>query len=489
MKRSLLYISAASAAALVAGDALASGILVARFGGEHGHPTANNPTVIYYNPAALTLGKGLRLMIDGSLAWRSFTYDRDEGAIDTLLAADGTAGGTERVAGTPGPGHPAGNGIPANSGEGTLFNVLTSPFFGAAYDFGVEGLGVGVGFYVPFGGQSKWDEQDAIAGFPGAEDGAQRWWVIEGTIRSLYITGAAAYEIPKTGLSIGLGLNAVKSEINTVRARVSGTAGDHLVRPDGSVAEGRAWVDVSSWDVAMSAGLLYQPLDNLWFGFSWQSQPGFGQNELEGQGKFTTFTGGAVNVEKFDARVQQEMPDVFRLGARWRPTQDWEVRLFGDYARWSVFTEQPVFNDTAGSTFATVDRDWHDATGVRAGGSYFLNQDIELYLGAGFDQNAVPDSTVEPALYDANKVSASLGARFEFLDDMLGLAATYTQVFYFDRDISPRRRLPCPADDVRMCPVDYAAADVDPNFGSPDSAGKYSQAVGVLNINLEAKFF
>ena len=32
-------------------EASASGFFVARFGGEHGHPTTDNPTAMYYNPA------------------------------------------------------------------------------------------------------------------------------------------------------------------------------------------------------------------------------------------------------------------------------------------------------------------------------------------------------------------------------------------------------------------------------------------------------
>ena len=37
----------------VSSTASASGFATARFGGEHGHPTTDNPTALYYNPAGI----------------------------------------------------------------------------------------------------------------------------------------------------------------------------------------------------------------------------------------------------------------------------------------------------------------------------------------------------------------------------------------------------------------------------------------------------
>ena len=63
---------------MVTSDILASGFYVARFGGEHGHPTTDNLSAIYYNPAGLSLGAGTRLTIDANLAWRAGSYERPE---------------------------------------------------------------------------------------------------------------------------------------------------------------------------------------------------------------------------------------------------------------------------------------------------------------------------------------------------------------------------------------------------------------------------
>ena len=52
------------------GSAHASGFASARFGGEHGHPTTDNATAIYYNPAGIALSKGTHIFVDATTALR-----------------------------------------------------------------------------------------------------------------------------------------------------------------------------------------------------------------------------------------------------------------------------------------------------------------------------------------------------------------------------------------------------------------------------------
>ncbi|MEE2789413.1 MAG: outer membrane protein transport protein [Myxococcota bacterium] len=493
----------------IVGEVNASGFFVARFGGEHGHPTTDNPTAMYYNPAGLSLGAGTRLYLDGNFAWRSFTYDRDPAAIDN--ASNGTGMGETGFT-------PLGDGVRANSGEGSLTNFIAAPFVGVATDFGVKGLGIGLSFYAPFGGSSQYDQGEDLAGFPGAKDGPQRWWAIEGTIRSVYITTAAAYRIAPARLSLGLSLNAVKSEVNTVRARnLDGT--DNLVEQAGQL-EGRALLNTSSWDLSVGAGLIWEPVDRLWFGVSYQSAPGFGETEQTGQAKLNF---GRSNTDTVNVSLFQTLPDVYQAGVRWRSSDDWEFRLFGNYIRWSVFDSQCVLQEglvngrtqnceyefdadrqatednpyVLGKPLVYIPRKWDDGFAVRAGTSYWFNPAVEVFGGAGYDSSAVPDETLEPALFDTDKFTVSLGGRFTFLDDDLALGLTYTQVIYMPREIDPRGR-PCTDSSIEsgMCDVpsdqqrrsDVTAVGLRYQERQPDAAGKYTQAIGVLNINVQYTF-
>src|SRR5690606_894638 len=351
-------------------------------------------------------------------------------------------------------------------------------------DLGVENLGVGIGFYVPRGGSASWERNTAFAGargarYPSAVDGLQRWFTIEGTIRSLYFTAAAAYRIPSIRLALGAGLNVIQSEVHTIRARnADGT--DDLVTGD-LPKEGRSLLDVESWDLGFSVGAIWEPVERFWVGASYQSQPGFGEIELKGKLK-TQFP--SADQTSQDVVLTQELPDIWRLGLRWRPQERWELRLSGEYARWSVFRDQCVFSEGGrceiradGSTSAgssgviqNIPRRWRDGFGVRAGASHWVVPSVEAYLGVGYDSNAIPDRTLDPSLYDMHKISASAGARVE-ITDWWAVAATITPVFYFTREIE----------------VGESQGLAAPS-NQPNSAGTYEQFIAVFDLNTEVRF-
>ena len=454
------------------GTALAAGIAVARFGGEHGNPVSANPSSIYYNPAGLAFGSGHRLMIDGIFAFRDATYTRPEDAITNQPPSDLE--------------------IQANTGEGHVSNFLISPFIGFATDFGLDiPLSVGVGFFAPFGGKSVWDQVDPIEGVPGAIDGPQRWYVTEGTIQTLTASIGVAYKIPSIRLSIGVAGNLNLSTIDTIRARNS-DGSDNIVTSAGGLQEGRSWLVADSTDNSIGAGVLWEPIENaLWVGASYQSQPGFGQFHMEG----TLTNLLATSQESIgEVIVTQELPDIIRLGLRYRPIEDLELRLFGDYTRWSAYDAHCIVdgkvtdiasvcevneagaqvNETDESNLLVQDllRRWEDTFGARLGASYWLlDRNLELQVGGGWDGNAIPDEYLEPALMDFDKVTATVAARYQFTD---WFAATVglTNVFYFERDT---RGL-------------ATASGLEPASRQPSSAGVYSQNVFLINTNLEFNF-
>jgi len=417
---------------------------------------------MYYNPAGLALGEGTFVLVEGTFAWRSVTYDRDPGAIDN----PGT--------GTPDPA--------VNSGESSLSNIIISPFIGVKTDFGVKGLGVAAGFYTPFGGQAVWDENSAFEGntqYPGAVDGPQRWHNIEGVIRSSYITLAGAYRLP-ANISIGVGANLVLSVIDTIRAsNVDGS--DDVVTSVGG--EGRAWVDSSGTSFSVSAGIAWNPRPDVVIGISYQAQPGFGQISNEGtlHLKF-----GSLNASETPVLVYQSLPDILRFGAQFRPTPKIEVRAWGSYENWSNFERQCIVNSTVdepgcdltpegrpvradSGVLNNIPREWKDAFSARLSGSYFLNSDTELVLGLGYDGNAVPDKTMEASLPDWDDITATIGGIFDIGN--LELSVTLLGVFGLERTVEPTDPPPF------MTPSRV-----------PDGAGTYSSLVLVLQLGVGYNF-
>lgn len=442
-----LTAGAALAAALaLAPHADASGISVARFGGEHGHPTTNNATAIYYNPAGIAMSDGTHVFLDVNLAWRKVTYERETAPSDCVGASCPSVPG-------------------ANDGKGSLFNILASPMVGVTTKLGDVGLGAA--FYTPFGGQSIWDKNDDFKDDPtyaGPYDGVQRWYVMEGTIRSSFISLAGAYHLKPARLAFGLSGNLILSTVDTVRAKTSG--GDADLR-----AEGRAYLHTTGVDWSLGAGVMYEAIEKqLWVGASYQSRPNLtGMKPLKGE-QTTFLPGGGEST--VDAEIEHEIPDVYRLGFRYRPAEDLELRVFGDYQRWSVLEKHIVTNTENGDLLLDQRREWKDTFGVRVGGSKWLNKSVEAFAGAGYSSNAVPKETLEPALPDWDGFSFTAGGRFELVDKLF-LAASYTQLVYLPRKVS--------ADE----------SELDQGTGLahlPDGNGNYKQMVGVLNVNVDFQF-
>lgn len=430
----------------------ASGFETARFGGEQGSVVTTNPTALYYNPAGIGFSEGTHIFLDGNLALRNMTW-------------------THALAPTDPPDPPGGEG--ANAGTAHLFNVFGGPALGVTTRLG--SFAIGAGLFVPFGGRESWDTNSRFvnSAFPLAAAGVQRWHVIDGALTYIYGSVGAAYRIGP--LSVGVAGNLVLSSVSFSQAKNPTGAG----MPD-TAREGRVNLDVSGTTGSFGAGAMLEAVpEHLWLAASYQSQPGVGPQTLDGT---LGITSPSVNT-KYDVTFTQALPDIVRAGVRWSPVGVLELRLFGEYTRWSVNRTQcvalkghpcavfPDGSDASGATVANYRRNWNDTYGVRAGVSYWVRPDIEAFAGTGFETAATPDATLEPSLADADNVELALGARVR-LARWLYLAASYTQLQYFDRDNTGKSTL----------------ADAPVPTQQQDGGGRYTQWVGVFDLNTEMVF-
>ncbi len=364
----------------------------------------------------------------------------------------------------------------ANVGKAKLLNFAAAPMLGATTRLGP--VVVGLGAFVPFGGSEVWSNNEKFTDdpkYPGAVDGVQRWYDIEGTIQSTYVAAAAAAELWDSGVSVGAALNLIYSNVNTATART--VLGDNQLG-----IEGRSQLDVSGWQLGFGAGALFEPIDDtLWLGVSYQSRPNVvGGMKLGGELR-NNFTG---SVDVTEVELHQDLPDIYRLGATYRPTRQVELRLFGDLTRWSAFTRHCVARKGEPCTLRkdgsappdsgavqNVPRDWKDAWGVRAGGSYFATHSLELFAGLGYDSNAVPDETLEPSLMDFDDFALAAGARVELVHNVY-FAGSYTNFYNIPRDTRGKSVHPL---------------EQSPSNG-PDASGKYTEWVGLVDLNVEVVF-
>jgi long-chain fatty acid transport protein len=450
------------AVATAAPAASAAGFASAYFGGEHGNVVESNALGVYYNPGAIGFSQGTDIFVDGQLVVRQATWLHPAQPPDPN-----------------GPALPAGADF-GNTGQARLLNVLGGPALAATHTFG--NLAVGGGLFIPFGGQESWSTNPGASdpAFPLAAAGVQRWHIIDATLAFVYASVGAAYRIGP--VSIGASGNLIFESESLTQAHNSSNVID-------STNEGRAHLDVSGTTGSFGVGALVEAIPGrLWAGLSYQAQPGLGPQALTGTSKYDQ----QGQHTEFQVEAHQALPDVIRAGVRYRADETLELRLFGDFTRWSAVTSQcvniqgpnarcvvyPNGADASPPPHYVEDnvvRNWKDTVGVRAGVSYWATPDLELFAGAGFETGAVPDATIEPGAMDADSVRGSLGARLR-VTKAIYAAASYTHLAFFDRNVTTSQLYSANGQDVR-----YPTQQQDGN-------GVYTQWIGMFDANLEASF-
>jgi long-chain fatty acid transport protein len=435
---------------LWAGPAAASGFSVARFSGEHGHPTTDNPTALYFNPAALR-PRRFELFADGLFGLRRVTYTR------TAQPSDA-------------PDAPGAQG--ANVGRATLTNPLASPSLWLALPVSSR-LSLAAGVFTPFGGPISWDRRSAFqsAPYPGPVDGVTRFHAIEGLSITSYGSLGASYAVGESGLRLGLALNVVYTRIQDVRAWSGGG--------NGVAGEGRSLLDVDGLTWGVGAGAFYEDQAKRWrLGLSYQSRPSFAGGFKLG-GKLLNDIGGPSSA---DVELHEDLPDIVRVGVAYQPQKNLELRAFGAWERWSAFRQQCVTQAGAaceilpgggqpngGQVLQNVPRNFRDAFEARLGLSVWTSPSWELFSGLGVMSQAVPKETLEASLPDFFGVTFSLGARAR-VSDSVSVGGSLSHIVSPPRDAHSRFQA-------------YALPSK-----LPDASGHYTQSVSYADLNVALRF-
>jgi len=438
----------ALASALFAQGASASGVDTARFGSEYGYAAGQTPFALYYNPAALATTSRLQIAANLTLALHNASYTRTGTSSATPDDAQG-----------------------ANTGKGTVSDLLASPAVAASYR--IKDFVVGLGVFVPFGGLQSWGGGGSYPGYPGARDGAARWHLIEGGTTTIYAALGASYTYQPLRLSFGVAANLNYTTLEFTRAQ-NATSTDDLR------AEGRTYVDVAALTGSFGLGVMWEAMaKKLWVGLSYQAPPGmYGDMTLDGKLR-NLLNPSDANVTDTNVSLHQRMPDIIRLGVRVQPHPSYELRLAADFARWGVLDNQclttrggscTINGDGTGSldVINSQVRNWHNAWGAKVGGSYFFSRMWEGMLSVGYDGNPTPLGTLDASVPEGHDFTFTGGGRVR-VSDLMGILLTYSYTHWLDRDSTGKSQLPNFQQPSRL----------------PDSGGKYTQNASVFTGMVE----
>jgi len=272
----------------------------------------------------------------------------------------------------------------------------------------------GLGVFFPFGLSTEWDD-----------DYSGRYLGTSGEVFTTNINPAVSFRVnDKLSLAVGLDLlyldATLKSKINQTAAYVltdlqfSGGVGGALPPLTGPLNDISQKFDGDGWGAGYNLGVLYKATDRVSVGATYRSHVDV---NVDGDASFNGVnpllasafpkTGGDADIRlpaQATAGVALKVLDnlVVEAGVRW---EDWESTddLTIDF-------DAPVFGQNASVT----PRDWNATWAYNIGGQYRLNETVAINAGYLYGQNAVPSSTVEPLIPDADAHLFTLGTDLTF---------------------------------------------------------------------------
>lgn len=329
---------------------------------------AEEPSAIFYNPAALTALPGLQLQ-----AGLDFSNATDE--------------------------------YSSTSGSFKAEHVITFPPALYLTWKGEGPVALGLGLDSPFFIENDWDP----ALFPG------RFLTRRFELTTFELHPVIAWQVSES-LSVGGGLRYLQGDLEQ-----EDNFNTSFFTPGGQVPvemERRANSDVDAlaWDLAVR-----------WADPAWGWGAVFRSNaELEGDGD-ASYAARDVPVEGLeddiaarfrDGSVSQsfELPWELRGGFWFAPYPELRIELDAAYQGWSGLDDTSITfrPDPSGEGPAVVTpRDWEDTLSLRLGLEGDVTDTFMLYGGIGWEPSPVPGDTIEPGFPRGDALVYALGATYE----------------------------------------------------------------------------
>lgn len=262
-------------------------------------------------------------------------------------------------------------------------------------------LSFGLGMYVPYGLGTKWK--------PGWVGGR---FALKTNLQVMVLNPVVSYRLPDIGpvkTYIGGGvIIGIKGDA-TLSREVTDFVGQT------GVQTGTVYLDGSQekTPVGYNLGIIIKPSDMLSFGFTYRSQL---KLKLRGNAVFTDLpTSGFPNGVVGSLKITT--PANWAAGVNVHPTRNLSVEFDYVWYGWSSFDSLNVHFDTHTPALQDINspRLYHNTSQYRLGAEYNVEKITGLTVRGGitYDQNPIPDRTLDPILPDANRWDFSCGLSYQ----------------------------------------------------------------------------
>lgn len=342
----------------------------------------DEPSAVYYNPAAMTRLKGSGFSLGVSLLRLTGDFTADAGI-------------------------PVGSPTPQlDAGESTSMDMPLQfpPHLYGVHQIPESNLAVGLGIYSPYASATQWPD-----------DWAGRNFGTRSRLYALAFNPVVAWEVTPE-LSIAAGFSIMQSVFEfrqVIRPVVGDPTQDIPVRLAG---DGTTW--------GGNVAVLWDPVENLSVGVSFRASAR------------ATMTGDAV-FERPDPVFAEQFPDqemetsfkfpeLLNAGVGFYPRDDLKLNAEIEFARSNAFQEQIIELETGRPTDALVrEANWSNTTAFRLGADYMASSRFNFRGGLAWDPTPVPITSLSPTMPDSNRIVGGLGSTYYWRGHEVALGLGY----------------------------------------------------------------
>jgi long-chain fatty acid transport protein len=395
--------------------------------------SVDEPSALYYNPAALTRVRGLAATVNLNLMRANVEFDRD-----TFVLTPGIPETTSLYREI--------DYAPVQNETG----FYPAPMLFVSHNFGLENWTFAFGVYGPPAvGSQRFPEMTTAREEPGTiRDGGQSYSIVSSDLLLFYPSLAAAYRIAPANLSVGLTLQAAVLDVN-YNVGVDGISGPgtaltpfeerpQLYTPNVLEVRGATATGI--------LGVMWDPNKNLSIGASYR--PRF---RIRGRGDIDVVYPPELAeqdpfIDDTDATLTTRLPDVVRLGAVYRAldaddNQLWNIEANVVYEGWSYNKGFEVdLEGTLRTGTEAIDpqrlpdlflpRFYNDTVSFRLGSdlSMLRNENGNgpvFRLGAAYETNGAPSEYTNLDFIAFEKVTGGVGISYHIGPVAIDLAGGY----------------------------------------------------------------
>ncbi len=345
-----------------------------------GTASVDDPSALFFDPAAITRLKGQQFMLGGNL-------------ISPVVSFAGT------------PAYP-GYGVT----EEWKRQSFPIPNVYYTYNSGKKWAG-GLGVCAPYGLGMEWKDPEQFTG---------RTIITKGDLRSINANATFAWAFDPRW-SVAVGINEIWADVSLHSIETApvpgGSGGTANVA---NVELSTDYTPTTTWNAA----ILAVPNERWRFALSYRS---FAVVKIDnGRANFDQilYSSGNPAVDgPFNAAVAAglppdqkatttlNLPAIWSAGVAYSPRPEWTMEADFNVIEWSIFKDIPIHFETTPSADKTMIENYHDTFQIRLGAEHRLPK-WTYRFGYYFDQGAAPPESVTPLLPESDRHAGALGVGF-----------------------------------------------------------------------------